>query len=56
MDEVMFLRAYQNLHVLVDYIEDVHTKNALLTVCALLKSLNHRINEMQTDDSDGEEE
>jgi hypothetical protein len=58
MDEIEFKRAYNNLRVLIGYVEKgdplmaTHTRNALLTIAAMLDSLNQRINELAVDEDD----
>lgn len=61
MDEIEFKRAYNNLRVLIDHVNEhdmsdsrVHIRNALLTIAAMLDSLHQRIDEMAAtpDDDD----
>jgi hypothetical protein len=57
MDEIEFLRAYNNLRVLIGHSTDpeigpVNVRNALLTIAAMLDALNQRTIEMQAEEDD----
>jgi hypothetical protein len=59
MDEIEFMRAYNNLRVLVDHAREMdhsmhntHICNALLTIAAMLDALNQRTIEMQAEEDD----
>ena len=60
MDEVDFLRAYNNTRVLIDSARETdnptefitHICNAQLTMLAMLDSLNQRVTEMQAEEDD----
>lgn len=60
MDEVAFLQAYNNLRVLIGHSTDpdlgpVNIRNALLTIAAMLDSLNQRITELAAAEEDDDD-
>ena len=46
MDEIEFLRAFNNLRVLVDDVEDPRTANAMRVMMHLISDLNDRAIEL----------
>ena len=46
MDEVEFIRAFNNLRTLVDDVEDTRTANAMRVMMHLLIDLNDRVIEL----------
>ena len=60
VDEIEFMRAYNNLRTLIESSTDpdigpTSVRNALLTIAALLDDLNQRVLEMQAGDEEDDE-